>query len=97
MELPARKPPTTYHTLDEIRQRKDELLDQMQTDSKQFSTLWNQIFVKRENTTKADYIASLVTNSVTIIDLFLLYRKLKKSYGGIFGLFGKKSKKKCVL
>ena len=88
--LPVQKPQHTYRTLEEIRQRKDELLDQLQTDNKQFSTLWGELFVKREDSSKGDYIASLVTNSVTIIDLFLLYRKLKKSYGGLRGLFGKK-------
>lgn len=92
--LPVQKPQHTYRTLEEIRQRKDELLDQMQTDNKQFSTLWGEMFVKRENSSKGDYIASLVTNSVTVIDLFLLYRKLRKSYGGIMGLFGKSKTKK---
>ena len=47
--------------------------------------MWNQIFVKRENNTKGDYIASLVTNSVTVIDLFLLFRKLRKNYKSLFG------------
>ena len=93
--LPGHKPQPTYRSLEEIRQRKDELLDQLQNDNKQFSTLWGEMFVKREDSSTGDYIASLVTNSVTIIDLFLLYRKLKKSYGGIVGLFSKgKSKKK---
>ena len=91
--LPVQKPQPTYRTLEEIRQRKDELLEQMQNDNKQFSTTWNQLFVKREDTSKGDYIASLVANSVTVIDLFLLYRKLRKSYGGIMGLFGKGKKK----
>ena len=88
--LPVQNPQPTYRTLEKVRQRKDELLEQIQTDNKQFTTLWNQLFVKREETSRGDYIASLVTNSVTIIDLFLLYRKLKKSYGGLRGLFGKK-------
>ena len=83
--LPVKKSQSTYHTLEEIRQRKDELLDQMQGDNKQFTTVWNQIFVKRENNTKGDYIASLVTNSVTVIDLFLLFRKLRKNYKSLFG------------
>ena len=83
--LPVKKPQSTYRTLEEIRQRKDELLDQMQGDNKQFTTVWNQIFVKRENNTKGDYIASLVTNSVTLIDLFLLFRKLRKNYKSLFG------------
>lgn len=94
MELPSKKPQPTFHTLEEIRQRKDELLDQIQNDSKQFSTLWGELFVKRENSTKGDYIASLITNSVTVIDLFLLYRKLRKNYGSILELFGKSAKKK---
>ena len=83
--LPIQKSQHTYRTLEEIRQRKDELLDQMQGDSKQFTKLWNQVFVKSENSSRGDYIASLITNSVTIIDLFLLYRKLKRNYGSIFG------------
>jgi hypothetical protein len=83
--LPVQKPQTNYRTLEEIRQRKEELLDQMQADNKQFTTVWNQIFVKRENNTKGDYIASLVTNSVTVIDLFLLFRKLRKNYKSLFG------------
>ena len=91
--LPVKKSQTTYRTLEEIRQRKDELLDQMQTDNKQFTTLWNEIFVKRENNSKGDYIAGLVANSVTVIDLFLLYRKLRKNYGSLLGLFGKKKKR----
>ena len=80
-----KKSQSAYRTLEEIRQRKDELLDQMQADNKQFTTVWNQIFVKRENNTKGDYIASLVTNSVTVIDLFLLFRKLRKNYKSLFG------------
>jgi hypothetical protein len=83
--LPVKKSQSAYRTLEEIRQRKDELLDQMQADNKQFTTVWNQIFVKRENNTKGDYIASLVTNSVTVIDLFLLFRKLRKNYKSLFG------------
>ena len=83
--LPIQKSQHTYRTLEEIRQRKDEWLDQMQGDSKQFTKLWNQVFVKSENSSRGDYIASLITNSVTVIDLFLLYRKLKRNYGSIFG------------
>ena len=94
MELPVRKSQHTYRTLEEIRQRKDQLLSQMQDDNKQFSKLWNQVFVNRENNSRGDYIAGFVSNSVTVIDLFLLYRKLKKNYGGLMGLFGKKERKR---
>ena len=91
--LPIQKSqPTAYRTLEEIRQRKDQLLDEMQQDNKQFTTLWTQLFVKSENSSRGDYIASIVTNSVTVIDLFLLYRKLRKNYGGLMALFGKKKR-----
>jgi hypothetical protein len=90
--LTKQKPQTTYRTLEEIRQRKDELLDQIQVDNKKISTKWNQLFAKHEENSKGEYIATLVSNSVTIIDLFFLYRKLKKNYGGILGLFGKKKR-----
>lgn len=92
--LPVQNPQKSYHTLEEIRLRKDELLEQMQGDSKKFSTLWNSIFVEKEATSKGEYIAKLITNSVTVIDLFLMYRKLKKNYGGLLGLFSKGKKNK---
>lgn len=91
--LPVQNPQTTYNTLEEIRQRKDELLDEMQADNKQFSALWNDTFIKREGNSRGDYIAGLIANSVTVIDLFLLYRKLRKNYGGLLALFGKGKKK----
>ena len=92
--LPVQKPQPSYHTLEDIRQRKDELLEQIQGDSKRFSTLWNGLFAKDEESSKADYIAKIITNSVTVIDLFLMYRKLKKNYGGLLGLFGKSKQKR---
>ena len=67
----------------------------MQDDSQQFATLWNDLFVKREELSKGDYIAKLITNSVTIIDLFLMYRKLKKNYGGLMGFLGKSKQKRA--
>lgn len=89
--LPVKKTVREYRSLEEIRQRKDELLNQLQQDNTQFSTLWNQVFLKRENNTKSDYIAGLVSNGIVAFDTFLLIRKLMKSYGF---LFGKKKKKK---
>ncbi len=80
-----------YRTLDEIRERKDELLDELQKDSTKMSTMWNQVFLKREENSKGDYIASLVSNGVMAFDVFLLIRKLMKGYGI---LFGKNKKKK---
>lgn len=92
--LPVKKPTHHYHTLEEIRLRKEELAAQIQQDSTKFSSLWNQTFVKREGNSKGEYISGLIANSVTAIDAFLLVRKLVKNYGSIFGKSSKKSKKK---
>lgn len=83
--LPVQKPaPTAYHTLEEIRQRKEQLTEELQQDSTQFSTLWGQMFVKRKDVSKGEFIASMVTNSITAIDAFLLVRKLLRNYRHIF-------------
>lgn len=89
--LPVKKPIREYRTLDEIRIRKDELLNELQQDNTKFTTLWNQVFLKREDNTKAEYITGLVSNGIVAFDTFLMIRKLMKNYGF---LFGKKNKRK---
>ena len=90
--LPVKKPVREYRSLEEIRQRKDELLKELQKDNTQFSTLWDQVFLKRENNTKSDYIAGLISNGIVAFDTFMLIRKLMKSYGFLFGKKKKKTK-----
>ena len=92
--LPIKKKPVhEFCTIEEIRQRKEELIDQIQDDNTKFTSLWNQTFIKREGNTKADYISGLIANSVTAIDIFLVVRKLMKNYKGIFGKSSSKKKK----
>ena len=92
--LPVKKPIREYRTLDEIRLRKDELLEQLQQDNTRFSTLWNQVFMKREDNTKAEYITGIVSNGIMAVDTILMIRKLVKNYGVLFGFGSKKKKKK---
>lgn len=92
--LPVKKPIREYRTLDEIRLRKDELLEQLQQDNTRFSTLWNQVFMKREDNTKAEYITGIVCNGIMAVDTILMIRKLVKNYGFLFGFGSKKKKKK---
>ncbi len=91
--LPVKKPSHDYRTLEEIRLRKEELADAIQQDNAQFTTLWNQVFIKREGNSKGDYISGLIANSITAVDAFLLIRKLMKNYGGLFGIKSKKKKR----
>lgn len=94
MELPVKKETAQFSTLEEIRARKEQLLSELQQDNTRFSTLWSQTFVKREGSSKGEFISSLVANSITAVDTFLLVRKLIKNYGGLFGLSKKSSTKK---
>ena len=87
-----KKPTKDYRTLEDIRQRKDELADELQKDNTKFTTLWNQVFISKEETSRGEYIASLVSKGFVAFDLFLTARKLMNTYGFLFGL--KKSKKK---
>ena len=60
-------------------------MDEIHQQSGQISTLWHRLTAPQESGSKGELIASLVTNSITAIDGFLLVRKLMKSYGHIFG------------
>ena len=84
--MPYNKKTTTdFCTLEEIRERKDALLDEIQKDSDKVTALWNDTFVKRDETSKGDYIASLVSNGFMAVDAILLVRKLMKGYSSLFG------------
>ena len=83
---------TEFCTLDEIRERKDALLDEIQKDRDKVTSLWNQTFLKRDESSKGDYIASLVSNGFMALDAFLLVRKLMKGYGYLFGKSRRKKK-----
>ena len=72
-----------------------QTLDELRQDNTKMSTMWDQVFLKRENNTKTDYIASIVTNGIVAFDTFMLIRKLMKGYGILFGK--KKKQKKSFL
>ena len=92
--LPVKKPVREYRTLEEIRQRKDGLLEQLEQDNTQFTNLWHSVFLKKNENTKTDYIAGLVSNGIVAVDTFFMIRKLMKNYGFLFGFGKKKNKKK---
>lgn len=92
--LPVQKATHTYQTLEEIRQRKDELEEELLKDSTQFSAKWNTIFTSKEESTRTEYIAGLVSKGFVAFDLFLTVRKLINNYGFLFGLAKSMKKRK---
>lgn len=87
---------TTYNTLEEIRLRCEQLSSDIDREGDKIAELWSDIFKKQESSTKGEYVASLIANSVTAIDAFLLVRKLIKNYGSVLSFFrkGEKSRKR---
>ncbi len=77
-----------YHTLEEIRERKEELRVQLQSSGDDISNLWHKLFVPKKANSKGELVTSLVSNGITAFDAFMMVRKLLKTYGHLFG--GKK-------
>ena len=85
--------PRIYRTLEDIQQRKQELRRQLDNRGEHISQLWSQVYMKREKSTKGQFISSVISNSALAIDAFLMLRKLRRDYKSVATLF-KRSKKK---
>ncbi len=85
--------PRTYRTLDDIRLRKQELRRQLDNRGEHINQLWSQVYTKREETTRGQFISNVISNSALAIDAFLMIRKLRRDYKSVASLF-KRSKKR---
>ncbi len=83
----------TYHTLEEIQLRRDQLSAAIEKEGNVIAEKWQELFARKEDATKGEYIATIIGNTITAIDAFILVRKLMKNYSGVFS-FLKGSKKK---
>ncbi len=79
-----------YRTLEEIRQRKNELRLQIDHDSQRINQLWSTLIVKPGQSTKGQFVASLLSHSALVIDAFLTFRKLRKNYAPLLASLRKK-------
>lgn len=84
----------TYNTLEEIQLRRDQLSESIERDKEKIAAVWSELLTKREDASKGELIASMVTKSITAIDAFLMMRKLMKNYGHLFSFLNLGSKKK---
>ncbi len=84
----------TYNTLEEIQLRRDQLSESIERDKEKIAAVWGELLTKREDASKGELIASVVTKSITAIDAFLMMRKLMKNYGHLFSFLNLGSKKK---
>jgi hypothetical protein len=82
----------TYQSLEEIAARKEKLQADLQQQNATISTLWHELATPQTSSSKGEFVASLVSNSITAIDGFLLVRKLIKNYGWLFSKTRRKKK-----
>lgn len=74
-----------YHTLDEIRLRKAQLLTDITKDSNQVQKLWNNLFHKTGSSAgkgkASSRLSTVVSTGASVLDAFILgwklYRKFK--------------------
>lgn len=72
-----------YHTLDEIRLRKAQLLTDITKDNARIEKLWNNLFHKQAKgkKTPSSRMSGLISTGASVLDAFILgwklYRKFK--------------------
>ena len=76
--------PQTYNTIEDLQQRKDQLLTDIRRDGDRIGELWDDLVAPQPSHSKGELIANLIGNSITAFDAFLLVRKLMKTYGYVF-------------
>ena len=76
---------TPYKTIEDIQLRKSELNAEIQKSSQQIGDLWHELFLPKKASSKGEFIANIISNSITAIDAFLLVKKLINNYGWLIG------------
>ena len=84
----------TYTSLEEIQRRRNELSEDIDQHEEIIADMWHEMFRKRDDSTKGEYISALIANSITAIDAFLLVRKLIKNYSNVCSIFKDRKTKK---
>lgn len=77
-------------TLEDFAQRKALLREDIGKEGKQLNRMWKQLTTRRQEKTRGELIASMISYGVTAYDTVMTIRKLKRDYSGIFDLFRKK-------
>jgi len=74
-----------YRSLQEIRDRKDALLNEIRKDDQQMRTHWNSLFHKPSNqlvSTPSRKLNTLMTTGAGVLDGIILAWKLYRKFGG---------------
>lgn len=97
--------PPVYRSLEEIRLRKAQLRMQLRKDTSTMQGMTNTLFKKEDTSNSPTHrLVGMMTKGATFVDgLILAYKLFNRFHGGnlpakrntrVFGLFGRKRKKK---
>ena len=82
----------SYRNMEELQLRKEELRKSIQGERQKIGELWHGLTSPQPASSKGELVTSIITNSITAIDAFLLMRKLMKIYGNCFHKTKKKKR-----
>lgn len=77
-------PPKSFTSLKDITAHKNEIGSNIAESKKKIVTLWDLLSTPEPTNNRGELISSLISNSITALDAFMLVRKLTKRFGRIF-------------
>lgn len=77
-------PYTSFTSLEDITAHKNEIGSNIAESKKKIVTLWNLLSTPEPTNNRGELISSLINNSITAFDAFMLGWKLTKRFGRIF-------------
>lgn len=75
---------TPYASLEEIIAKKNEIGSEAAKSRDRITLLWKELSSPQPVSNKGELISSLISNSITAFDAFMLVRKLAKRFGNPF-------------
>lgn len=73
-----------YVTLEEITAKKNEISSEAAKRKNNIAVLWKELSTPPPVNNKGELISSLISNSITAFDAFMLVRKLVRRFGNPF-------------
>lgn len=71
-------------TLEDIQAQKLALSKAINKKGEEIGTAWHALFTPKKASTKGELVTSIISNSITAFDAFMLVRKLMNQYGHFF-------------
>lgn len=82
MELKIEDSRNQEITLDTLRERKENVLEQIRKDKEKIGNQWNEMTAPVETNTKGEYILKMIDNGLAIYDGLMLGLKLMRRFRG---------------